>query len=392
MDANAAASAADAKSKAGRKPKVSGTRSVTTLSEEALARKRAADRASQRTLRQRTRERIEGLEARIKELEGDTINDPEYEALEEKNLELEKELERLKEVQAKLDAGGSSAKPTSPDSIELPLQLETPKTPKIKTITATHGPITPKPPTIHPIPPLLVRQPSSRIWELPPALRSSTGPIENILFGMVQDQRSLFREGIPGTELAGPRIPCLNALVMPGSSRSVHNVARVISELLNRITYRTWMEKLGAFVIMYPVYQWLIMQSYETYSNLPSWLLPRLAQRTRPHPVWITGLGFPRLREVIVENQERYDTEDFQFLFVESLNVNWPHGIEAALTWTDGDVFISKQFWDHTRNFENWSMNEPFQSRYPELSNSCKFTQHPETGASSSGSTIPIQI
>lgn len=138
-------------------------------------------------------------------------------------------------------------------------------------------------------------------------------PIDKILYGVIQHQRMLATQGITGRELTGPRYPSLSALIEPDHRRPIQTVARVISELLNCITYRTFMEKLGAFLVMYPIYQWQIMQSYETYRNLPSYLVPLLSQRTTPHPVWICALGFPKMRDVVIANQEKYVTEEFQF-------------------------------------------------------------------------------
>jgi hypothetical protein len=174
------------------------------------------------------------------------------------------------------------------------------------------------------------------------------------------------------------------ALVAPDNLTPVHTVAKVISELLSRITYRTFVDKLAAFMVMYPVYQWLIMQSYETYCNIPTWNLPVLSQRTTPHPVWISALGYPKLRDVVIANQEKYTTEEFQFLFVANLNVNWPYGIDAALSWKDGDVTVSKAFWDHTRDVANFTVDEPFYARYPELRECIPLQSHSMSARSGS--------
>jgi hypothetical protein len=190
------------------------------------------------------------------------------------------------------------------------------------------------------------------------------------------EQRALSAKGITGVELAGQRNPSMGALVAFETSRPAHTVAKVISDLLSKITYRTFVDKLGAFLVMYPVYQWLIMRSYETYNNLPSWSRPILSQRTTRHPVWISALGFPKLRDAVIAEQERYCTEEFQYTFIASINCNWPHGVEAALEWKNGDVTASQEFWDHTSIMTNWSLDEPFQSRYPELRNVCPFTPY----------------
>jgi chromosome segregation ATPase len=65
------------------------------LSAEQLARKRANDREAQRSIRQRTKDHIERLENRIRELtEGQNGN---LEEVQKRNAELEGELRELKE-------------------------------------------------------------------------------------------------------------------------------------------------------------------------------------------------------------------------------------------------------------------------------------------------------
>lgn len=72
-----------------------GSRSVATLNAEQLARKRANDREAQRSIRQRTKDHIERLENRIRELtEGQNGN---LEEVQQRNAELERELRKLKE-------------------------------------------------------------------------------------------------------------------------------------------------------------------------------------------------------------------------------------------------------------------------------------------------------
>ena len=74
-----------------------GTRSVSSLNAEQLARKRANDREAQRAIRQRTREHIERLENRIKELsENNPESDAALEAVQRRNAELEEELRYLR--------------------------------------------------------------------------------------------------------------------------------------------------------------------------------------------------------------------------------------------------------------------------------------------------------
>jgi TolA-binding protein len=69
-----------------------GTRSVSTLSATQLERKRANDRESQRALRQKTRDHIDGLERTISELrDSQDKRDKIVLALKQRNRELEEE-------------------------------------------------------------------------------------------------------------------------------------------------------------------------------------------------------------------------------------------------------------------------------------------------------------
>lgn len=91
-----------------------GTRSVSTLSADQLARKRANDREAQRAIRQRTREHVERLEGRIKELSGDGGDNSDAESAlaeaQRRNSELEEELRILRAALA-----GSISGTASPD-------------------------------------------------------------------------------------------------------------------------------------------------------------------------------------------------------------------------------------------------------------------------------------
>lgn len=233
-------------------------------------------------------------------------------------------------------------------------------------------------------PSTFTKQPSTYEWEVPLCYKIPDGPIEKILHGVIEIQREFTNAGPTETTPAGPLNPSISALLAPERFRSfqIHPLARILGEMLSKITYRTLIDKLGAFVIMYPIYQWQIMTSYESYVNVPSWCRPVLSQRTTPHPVWLCALGPPLLREAVIADQQRYCTEEFQYLFIASLNMNWPHGLREAVVWDGKDFKFSKAFWNHARVMENWSLDEAFQSRYPELKACVKFTERPEMKAS----------
>ncbi|RYP49229.1 hypothetical protein DL768_005003 [Monosporascus sp. mg162] len=82
----------------GRGGKRKGTRSVSTLSPQQLARKRANDREAQRAIRQRTKEHIESLERQVEEFRSGQSREALIQDLLMKNKALEEEIRRLKEA------------------------------------------------------------------------------------------------------------------------------------------------------------------------------------------------------------------------------------------------------------------------------------------------------
>lgn len=70
-----------------------GTRKVTSLSAEQLERKRANDREAQRTIRQRTKEHIEGLEHQVAEMRPKA---QQFDEIARRNAALEDEIRRLR--------------------------------------------------------------------------------------------------------------------------------------------------------------------------------------------------------------------------------------------------------------------------------------------------------
>ncbi len=76
-------------------PRISTTLSFTSINSSILRQKQANDREAQRAIRQRTRENIEGLEKRIKELLSDNLVFKEEQG---RNIELEEEVAWLQKV------------------------------------------------------------------------------------------------------------------------------------------------------------------------------------------------------------------------------------------------------------------------------------------------------
>lgn len=103
-----------------------GKRSVTHLSKAQLARKRANDREAQRNIRQRTKEHIENLEQKVKELERGGRSSS-VERIIRRNEELEAEVEKLRAQVAQTQVGQHSNVHSPTHSSHMPDDLLMPR-------------------------------------------------------------------------------------------------------------------------------------------------------------------------------------------------------------------------------------------------------------------------
>jgi hypothetical protein len=149
-----------------------------------------------------------------------------------------------------------------------------------------------------------------------------------------------------------------------------------ISEMIRVAPFPGFAEKIGTIVVIYPVFQWLVEHSRETHTGLPGYYTPRPSQLNTQHPIWVSLVGWPRLRDAIIANQETYANEEFEYLYTASINLNWPYQEQGIVEQVGDDWRVTAAFMAHAMKLESWSLNEPFQRRYPELRDTCKFTEY----------------
>jgi len=99
------------------------------------------------------------------------------------------------------------------------------------------------------IPTSFVKQPTINVWELPLRVKEPDTPVEKLLCGIIEAQKALVSEGASRAVAIGPKYPNVNALVAPELSHLSHPVSRMICDLLKRLTYRTFIDKLGALLV-----------------------------------------------------------------------------------------------------------------------------------------------
>ncbi|KAF7861437.1 hypothetical protein EAF04_008002 [Stromatinia cepivora] len=462
--------------KAGEKKRASraGSRSVSTLSPAQLARKRANDREAQRSIRLRTKEHIERLEARVEELTNGRHTDVELEEARRRNEALELEVRQLSEDLAQLRDDDSSDPDRSNDLIfpnnanissssarDISRVVSTPRsinsrdfeapwyhpgTSRNSIRTHTHpssaafvpingvaqapGPASAgsldenshfpyfdtnssanltdvgnwAPPRSLPSDaaqspnlaaisghaqpqPTLQQTPSSSIiissqaispplppfealqpWALP-VLNTSTPTcgVDTLLLNIIRTQKEIARQGALESDIIGPPQPSMKALIYPNDQSPTHIISTMISRLLTNLAVRGLPERAGCLYLMYHICQWQIYPSSSTYGNLTDWTSPRTSQLITPHPVWVDSIFWGKLKDRVIEKQDLYANEEFQNAYILCINANWPRPDLEAFRFEGNDIFITEEFENHIKTLSNWSLDERFAARYPEL-------------------------
>ena len=76
----------------------------------------------------------------------------------------------------------------------------------------------------------------------------------------------------------------------------------------------------------------------------------------------------------MINTQERYGTDEFLYIYMSSVNVNWPYRDIDILHFEGNEATLTPAFERHMRNLSNWSLDDAFQRWYPELRDACRFT------------------
>lgn len=229
----------------------------------------------------------------------------------------------------------------------------------------------------------LYHQPPMYSWEIPTKFTPATSPFDSLLASLLQSQRTMLMNGVPRSQVLGSNYPNMKALIYddPETQNSTHHISKVISDIIRNTLLLNLPERAASFFVMYYLLQWQISPSQETYNNIPEFFQPRPSQHVSPHAIWVQFVAWPKLREKIIDNQELYESEEFQQVYLESLNLNWPYrDLDVLEVVGDGapgtrEVRASEQFRRHLLNLNNWSLDKGFARRYPELADVCRFTE-----------------
>ena len=104
-------------------------------------------------------------------------------------------------------------------------------------------------------------------------------------------------------------------------------------------------------------------------------------QITVPHPPWIDNIPWyapytpnpmisntltgarPRVRDMLIDDPDRYPFVVFSELYSMHVSINWPYEAEDAAAHPTGGVSI---FEKHIQRLSNWTVSPQFQDYFPE--------------------------
>ncbi|THV50863.1 hypothetical protein BGAL_0133g00210 [Botrytis galanthina] len=231
------------------------------------------------------------------------------------------------------------------------------------------------------IPPSLPPFQSLQPWALP-ILNTSTPTcgVDTYLMNIINGQKELARQGAPEAQIIGPSQPSMKALIYPDDPNQTHVVSTIISNLLTNLAVKGLAERAGCLYLMYHICQWQIYPSSSTYGNLTDWTSPRTSQLITAHPLWADSIFWGKLKDRVIEKQDVYANEDFQNAYILCINANWPRPDLEAFRFEGDDIFITEEFENHIKTLSNWSLDERFAARYPELAPLVKISGLGEIG------------
>ncbi|KAM0186393.1 hypothetical protein ACHAPI_011689 [Fusarium lateritium] len=203
----------------------------------------------------------------------------------------------------------------------------------------------------------------------PPACR-----FDELLVGFLQDCRRMATAESLAHTLGPPQID-VRSLFRSHDSHgqlpcSPHPITDLIRSLIDTAGMSRLTERIAIFAPLQTTVCWLAQPTPDRRARLCEDYVPRERQLTTPHPQWLDLLLWGSLREVAIERQDLYATDEFQRVYFDALRlVNWPcQPLDGLVTDPQtGHVGLTDALMAHAMNGSNWRLNATFAQRYPEL-------------------------
>ncbi|KAL3447608.1 hypothetical protein BJX65DRAFT_276460 [Aspergillus insuetus] len=162
-----------------------------------------------------------------------------------------------------------------------------------------------------------------------------------------------------------PRLPSVCDLLFLGPGMNL--VSRIIIKMLRRPGFKDLVNTVAAFLLVYWVLRYRFFPSPETLADIPPWLRPTEIQDTTPHQIWTDFIQFPSLRNAMVQERFEIVRDEFDLDYAASISFNWPAWQPLLVRSEAFDVQLNPDFVAHVAIFSNWSLDEGFVRKYPEM-------------------------
>lgn len=222
-------------------------------------------------------------------------------------------------------------------------------------------------------------QPSDKFaWQILTALKEPSSTLDHLLSSIITSRRQLAPTMKPSSTSPYPGIQLLFPIPSskpPPPNNPLNDCMALYGRLLDKRGFTTIPEKLASFVTSYLYHTWLAAPSAATYAALHEWQAPRPSQLLIPHPAWMDLPPWGKFRDRIINNQERYGTDEFQKDYCSGFRLGWRGDPMGCAEMDNGEIIVSRRLEEWVRDNNNFSMSRAFGEKWPEFGDVCRFTE-----------------
>ncbi|KIW73110.1 hypothetical protein, variant [Phialophora macrospora] len=205
-------------------------------------------------------------------------------------------------------------------------------------------------------------------WSALPKVGPPTCPLDSLLVNF--NKRMGGNETIRATGTVPPSYPSVSSLLNPSSNPMLDPLSQFMTDIISKFPDIAELpNQVATLFCMFSQMRWQLHPTQENYERLPEWLRPIPIQLYNSHPAWVDHLPWPRLREMVVANSQRYPFDNWFIPFTSGVSVNWPYDAVDCLLSTSvhEEPVMNPVFERHIRRLENWSLGPLFAETFPEL-------------------------
>ncbi|KAJ6092315.1 hypothetical protein N7467_004284 [Penicillium canescens] len=199
-----------------------------------------------------------------------------------------------------------------------------------------------------------------------PKHTGATCPLDQILLDFIASRRSMLARGIPSADVLGPEQLSPSDLLNPAGVSGSHAISRVMAEVLTTFPHVNLPEKLAFMYLMHLTTRWQISPNSDSYARMPVWIRPTVMQITIPHAAWIDNIPWPRVRDILIGDPDRYPFAVFSELYSQHVTLNWPYDSEDIVVDTEDGAALNTIFEKHILRLSNWFAPRQFRDYFSE--------------------------